>query len=156
MQVIDTPLHDVKLDHISAFPNWGLFIFGVRTSIPKISNFAFTNSIVSTGSQTISTTGGGSANCAFQPQRQGMSNLLGNCFTDALVTHNAIVGDSTSWPKGNMTFKDLQAVGFTSIDKDRVADFHLLPHSRCKQAGSDGKDLGADVAAVDSATAGVL
>jgi len=55
-----------------------------------------------------------------------------------------------------MTFKNLQAVGFTSVEKDRVADLRLLPHSRCKQAGSDGKNLGADVAAVDSATTGVL
>ena len=150
------PLHDVRLDHITAFPSRSLFLLGVRTSIPKISNFAFTNSIVSTGSQAVSTTGGGAANCAFKPERQGIRSLLENCFTNAIVTHNAIVGDSAGWPKGNMTFKNLQAVGFTSVEKDRVADLRLLPHSRCKQAGSDGKNLGADVAAVDSATAGVL
>jgi hypothetical protein len=55
-----------------------------------------------------------------------------------------------------MTVKNLQALGFASVEKDRVVDFHLLPNSRCKQAGSDQKDLGADVAAVDSATAGML
>ena len=85
-----------------------------------------------------------------------MSSLLESCFTNAIVTHNAIVGDSIGWPKGNMPFKDLQAVGFIAMDKDRVADFRLLPRSRCKQTGSDGRDLGADVAAVDSATSGAL
>ena len=131
-------------------------MFGVRNSIPKISNFVFTNSIVGTGTQIVVSTGGGPVNCAFQPDRQGIMGLLENCFTNATVTHNAIVGDGTGWPKGNITLKSLQAVGFTAVDKDRVADYRLLPHSRCKQAGSDGKDLGADVAAVDSATAGVL
>jgi hypothetical protein len=33
------------------------------------------------------------------------------------------------------------------------ADLHLRPRSRCKKAGSDGKDLAEAVAAVDSATA---
>jgi hypothetical protein len=150
------PLHDIKLDHITAFPPRSLFMFGVRNSIPKISNFVFTNSIVGTGAQSVVSTGGGPVNCAFQPDRQGIMGLLENCFTNATVTHNAIVGDGTGWPKGNITLKNLQAVGFTAVDKDRVADYRLLPHSRCKQAGSDGKDLGADVAAVDSATAGVL
>ena len=150
------PLHDLRLDHITAFPPRSLLILGVRTSIPKISNFAFTNSIVSTGSQVVFSTGGGAANCAFQPQRQGMKGLLENCFTNAVVTHNAIIGDNSSWPKGNMTFKNLQSLGFTALDGDRVTDFRLLPNSRCKQAGSDGKDLGADVAAVNSATAGAL
>jgi hypothetical protein len=150
------PLHDVKIDHITAFPSGMLFIVGSQTSIPKIANFAFSNSIVSLGSKPILSTGGGEANCAFQPQRQGMKGLLENCFTNAMVAHNAIVGDASGWPKGNITLKNLQAVGFTAVDKDRVADYRLLPHSRCEQAGSDGKDLGADVAAVDSATAGVL
>jgi hypothetical protein len=150
------PLHDIKLDHITAFPVKSLFMFGVRKSIPKISNFVFTNSIVGTGSQALVPTGGGPANCAFQPERQRMMGLLQNCFTGAIVTHNAIVGDGSGWPKGNMTFKNLQAVGFAVGDQERIVDYRLLPHSRCKQAGSDGKDLGADIAAVDSATAGVL
>jgi hypothetical protein len=149
------PLHDLRLDHITAFAPRSLFILGVRTSIPKIANFAFTNNIVSTGNPVVITTGGGAANCAFQPQRQGMKSLLENCFTDAVVSHNAIVGDSSGWPSENITFKDLQAVGFASVAKSAVGDFHLLPHSRCKHAGSDGKDLGADIAALDSATAGV-
>ncbi len=149
------PLHDVKLDHLTGFAPHSLFILGVRTSIPKIANFVFTNNIVSTGNPVVVTTGGGAANCAFQPQRQGMTALLENCFSNATVTHNALVGDSAGWPKENMTFKDLQAVGFAAVEKDEVADFHLLPHSRCKRAGSDGRDLGADVAALDSATADV-
>jgi hypothetical protein len=149
------PLHDVRLDHITAFPPRSIFMLGVRTSI-KISNFVFTNSIVSTGTQPISSTGGGPANCAFQPERQGIRNLLENCFPNATVSHNAIVGDSTGWPKGNITVKNLQALGLASVEKDRVVDFHLLPNSRYKQAGSDQKDLGADIAAVDSATAGML
>lgn len=150
------PLHDIKLDHITAFPPTSLFMFGVRKSIPKISNFVFTNSIVGTGSQALVPTGGGPANCAFQPERQGMSGLLQSCFTGAIVTHNAIVGDAWGWPKGNMTFKNFQAAGLPVGDKDRLVDYRLLPQSHCKQAGTDGKDLGADVAAVDSATAGVL
>jgi hypothetical protein len=156
ISAVGPPLHDLKLDHVTAFPPQSLFILGVRTTIPKISGFVFTNSIVGTGSQVVSTTGGGPANCAFQPARQGVGGLLDNCFVNALVTHNAIVGDTAGWPKGNITFKNLQAIGFAAVEHEKITDFRLLPHSRCKEAGSDGKDLGADIIAVEKATEGVL
>ena len=148
------PLHDVRLDHITAFPPRVLFNLGVRLSIPKISNFVFTNSIVSLGMMGITSTGKADENCAAHPQRQGMTGLLVSCFTNSTVTHNAIVGGGGDWPKGNMTFKNLQAVGFTSAEKDRVVDFHLAAHSSCKGVGSDGKDLGADIEAINTATSG--
>jgi hypothetical protein len=152
----DPPLHDIKLDHVTAFPDRSLFMLGVRHSIPKISNFVFTNNIVGVGTQTVVSTGGGPANCAFEPERLGVRGLLENCFTDPTVTHNAIVGDGIGWPKGNSMFKNSDAIGFLATEKGRVTDLHLQAHSRCKQAGTDGKDLGANVDLVNSTTAGVL
>jgi len=148
------PLHDLNLNHLTAFPPRVLFNLGVRMSIPKISNFVFTNSIVSIGMLEVTSTGGGAENCAFQPQRQGMAGLLGSCFTNATVTHNAVVGGGKNWPKGNLAIKNVQAVGFAAAEKDRVVDFHLQPQSRCKAAGTDGKDLGADLEAIENATSG--
>jgi hypothetical protein len=148
------PLHDVWLDHITAFPPRVLFNLGVSLSIPKISNFVFTNSIVSIGTLGITSTGKADENCAGHPQQQGMTGLLASCFTNATVTHNAIVGGGKDWPKGNLTLKNVQAVGFASAEKDRVLDFHLDQHSSCKGAASDGKDLGADIEAINKATSG--
>ena len=148
------PLHDVQLDHITAFPPRVLFNLGVRVTIPKISNFVFTNNLVSMGLMGITSTGGGAENCATQARRQGLTGLLGNCFTNATVTHNAVVGGAGDWPKGNLSVKNVQAVGFVSAEKDRVLDFRLDAHSNLKGAGSDGKDIGADVAAINAATAG--
>jgi hypothetical protein len=150
------PLHDIKLDHITAFPPRAVFILGVRRSLPPIPNFVFSNSIIGTGEETVGSTGGGADNCAFQPQRQGLSGLLESCFTKPAVTHNGVVGGDSGWPKGNFSFKNLQAVGFVAAEKDRVGDFHLRPDSRGKHAGTDGKDLGADMDALGTATAGVL
>jgi hypothetical protein len=148
-------LHDVKLDHITAFPPKLLFMLGVRGALPKISNFVFTNNIVGTGVQLVLSTGG-QDNCAFRPERQGLAGVLESCFSNYTVAHNLIVGGTGNWPKGNMPVKDLAAVRFADTNKDTVQDFHLRPDSRAKHAGTDGKDLGVDLEALSSATAGVL
>jgi len=149
------PLHDLKLDHITAFPPKFLFMLGVRGAIPKISNFVFTNNIVGTGTQLVLSTGGGPDNCAFQPGRQGLVGVLKSCFTSFTVEHNLVVGESDSWPKGNTTVKNLKAVGFVAAEKDSVSDYHLRPDSTAKHAGTDNKDLGVDFSALSTAIDGV-
>jgi len=147
-------LHDVSLDHNTAFPPNALLNVGARASGPKIANFVFTNNLVASGQRGIISTGGRD-NCAFQPERQGPEGVLASCFSNTTFTHNAIV-DGSGFPKGNIALKDLLSVGFSAVRGDKVMDYHLRPDSRSRRAGSDGKDLGADVDAVERATAGVL
>jgi hypothetical protein len=68
---------------------------------------------------------------------------------------NTLAGASASrYPADNFfpTVADWEAQ-FVSYAGD---DFHLKPTSPYKNAGTDGKDLGADMAGLDTATAGVI
>jgi hypothetical protein len=51
--------------------------------------------------------------------------------------------------------KDWKAVGFVDYRGGAEGDYHLSPSSRYRNAGSDGKDVGADIDAVLAATKGV-
>ena len=148
------PLHDVSIDHVTAFPPNVLLNVGADVSQPRIANFVFTNNLVSTGRLEITTTGG-KTNCAFGAPRLAPEEILKRCFSDYIVTHNAIVGARGGWPKGNLTLKNQADVGFLDANKERIQDIHLAPQSRLRGAGLDGKDIGADLGAIEKATAGV-
>jgi hypothetical protein len=51
--------------------------------------------------------------------------------------------------------KDWKAVGFVDFGNGSGGDYHLAPSSHYRNTGSDGKDIGADIDAVASATKGV-
>jgi hypothetical protein len=152
-------LQHVHLDHITMLPNHALFAFGDDTSInPRMNDFLFTNSIVNTGMYPILSTSG-ITDCA----HQGKPILaLGNCFSPYQFTSNAIVGglsrpslSSADWPVGNSFPATDADVQFVNYKNGNGGDYHLLPSSPYKNAGLDGKDLGADVDAVMNALAGV-
>jgi hypothetical protein len=79
-------------------------------------------------------------------------------------THNAIIGASGQWPGENFFPKNEDSVGFVNYNHGNDGDYHLCKAknqpSSCKaaspyvHAGSDGRDLGADIDAVETATRG--
>lgn len=160
---VSPKLHDVWLDHITAFPPRVLFGVGGTAGEPKITNFVLRNSIIGAGERQLTTTGGGPSNCASkQPSPEA---VLNNCFQDISFTHNALVGGSGAWPKSNFFPASFGDVGFVNFNKGSGGDYHLCQGpkrtSSCKgaskyaKAGTDGKDLGADISAIEAATAGV-
>ena len=154
--VSQTPqLHDVSLDHNTAFPPNAILNVGARASGPKIANFVFTNNLVASGQRGIVSTGGGRNNCSFQLERQGPEGVLARCFESYKFNYNCIIG-AGGFPNENIGLKDLNAADFASLRQGKIVDHHLRPGSRCKNAGTEGKDLGADVDEVEKATAGVL
>jgi hypothetical protein len=146
------PLHDVVMDHNTGFAPNALLNVGGNADGPKMSNFVFTNNLVAAGDHQVESVGG-ITNCARKPEKLGPTGVLENCFVGFKFTHNAIVGGS-GWPKDNISLRNLEAVGFANLREGRV-DYHLRPDSRIKHAGTDGRDLGADIDALDSATTGV-
>jgi hypothetical protein len=156
-------LHDVWLDHITAFPPRVMFGVGGNAGETKIMNFVFRNSIVSAGERQLTTTGGGLTNCA-SGQSQPVT-LLDNCFQDIKFTHDVVVGAVGAWPKENFFPGSFSDVGFVNFNKGNGGDYRLCQAPKqpasCKaaskyaKAGSDGKDLGADIDAIEAATAGV-
>jgi hypothetical protein len=154
-------LKDVKLDHITAISARVLINAGIEDG-GKIPNFSFTNNLLGTSERQFTTTGGGPRNCVFQPDRQGPAGILQHCFESSTFTANVIINGFGSWPPGNFLPKDVKAVGFIpGKDFDafrlcRTKDEVCKSRSKFAGAGTDGKDIGADIELVDAATEGVI
>jgi hypothetical protein len=157
------PLRDIRIDHLTGFAPRILFIVGVLPPSPRIAGFTFTNNLIGAGERDVVSTGGGPANCAFQAQRFGAESMFHLCFTNPVVARNVIVNANGSWPKDNFTVKNVAAAGLPS-EKSAIRDFRLCREKNeaasCKkaspylQAGTDGKPVGADLDAINAATAG--
>jgi hypothetical protein len=151
----DAPvLQNVTINHVTAFPPSKLFIVGdmVATS-GQMKNFVFTDNIVNAGTAPVWSTGGGPANCAFHDDPLTTFNA---CFSNFTFAGNAIIATPPAkWPPGNFFPSSAAAVRFVRYNGGNGGDYRLQPSSRYKGAGTDGKDLGADLDAIHSATAGV-
>lgn len=158
-------LRDVKLDHITAFPPRVALNIGADRDKPLPSNFTLTNSILSAGEREVTSTGGGQKNCAFVAGQLGPEAVLKNCFTSLTFSHNVIINPSKQWPRDNFSSKNESAVGFVNFNHGKDGDYHLCKEkgqspscakaSPYAHAGTDGKDLGADMDAIEAATRGV-
>src|ERR1039457_1760683 len=151
-------LQNVTINHITAFPSHMLFLIGDMVAITTpMKNFVFTNNIVNAGIYPVWSTGGGEANCAFHDHPLTTFNT---CFTNSTFTTNAIIGpppsfSAATWPAKNFFPASAGAVRFANYSGGNGGDYHLQSSSAYKSKGTDGKDLGADVDAIDSAIAGV-
>ncbi|MFZ3265300.1 MAG: hypothetical protein WA172_14945 [Terriglobales bacterium] len=162
-------LHDVAFDHVTAFVTGPIFYVGDRLEggdhTEKITNFSVTNSIFMPGDRrpAFASIGGGQANCAHNAQRAGAEAVLDACFTHYRFEKNMIIGDKGGWPKGTIDVSSPKAAGIRDLEKGVSKDARLChAHTTgCTQAspgasaGTDGKDIGADVDAIDAAIAGV-
>ena len=154
-------LRDVHISHNTAFPAKALFILGVGVDREKITNFEFTDNLVGVGDMEIVPTGGGAANCAFQPRAQGPANVVNKCFANSAVTRNVFIGSSKGWPAGNFYAGDASSV-VEDFQGGKNGNYRLCRggQAHCKKAPAfagaspGGKDPGADVEAVKAATAG--
>jgi hypothetical protein len=153
-------LQNVTINHVTAFPPSTLLLVGDTVAISsQMNNFVFTNNIVNAGLYPVWSTGtNGTANCAVH---DSPLTTFSACFnSSSTFTATAIIAPSSNyppskWPSGNFFPVSAAAVQFISYNGGNGGDYHLQPSSPYKGAGTDGKDLGADVDAVDSAIAGV-
>jgi len=147
------PLHDVSIDHVTAFPSRSIFIFGGPRSDKRMSGLSVTNSIFSVGTRTIGSTGGGpQRNCAAQPATRTPEDILHDCFSSYVFEHNLIIEGGGGWPKNNRSLKNAAEVGFSDYRNGKNGNYQLLPSSKFKRAGSDQRDVGADLEAIREAT----
>jgi hypothetical protein len=152
-------LQYVTINHVTGFQPGVMLNLGDDISVnPVMNNFVFTNNLVNAGSGPTKTTGGGGmSDCAYHP---APLNALANCFQPYTFTHNAIIGTPanfppSSYPADNHFPATPAAVGFLNYRNGKGGDYHLQSTSPYKNAGTDGKDLGADMEAIEAALAGV-
>ncbi len=153
---MDAPtLRAVALDHITAFPPKSLFLVGGPPD-RAMREFSLTNSVVTAGEYQFTATGGGpQLACSSEPSLKGPTGVLQDCFASYRFDHNAIIGGVGGWPHGNSSPKHPRDVGFTNYNDGNQGDYRLLKGGRFRGAGTDGKDLGADIDAISRAIAGV-
>ena len=156
------PLHDVALDHVTSFATGA--ILQVTSQDEKIYNFSITNSILNSGGERpeVVSPGGKREHCASAVQRLGPEAVLKACFENYRIEKNLIIGRG-GWPRGNTEVSSLEAAGLRPLENGRSKDPRpcRAQGAGCRKvspgvnAGTDGKDLGADVDAVEAALAGV-
>jgi hypothetical protein len=152
-------LNNVMINHVTGFSDPAhrvLSLLDLPTN-PQMWGFVVTNSILGLGSQTVASAGGGPTNCAhsYVPLPS-----LNECFRTYTFSYNAIIGSSqasnpSDWPAGNYFPANAGVTQFTNFNNANGGNYQLLPSSPYRNAGSDGKDLGADISALQAAIAGV-
>jgi hypothetical protein len=152
-------LQNVTINHVTAFSPSTLLLVGDEVAISSpMKNFIFTNSIVNAGPYPVWSTGtGGTANCAVHDSPLTTFNA---CFTSYSFAANAVIASpsgypASTWPSGNFFPASATTVQFVNYNGANGGNYLLQPSSPYKGMGTDGKDVGADVNAVDAAIAGV-
>jgi len=161
---VQPALHDVRIEHVTSSPVPRYIISFLATNPRKMTNFTFANNILSSDQNIeIGSAGGASENCAFQAERQGPVGVFQSCFENSTFTHN-IIGGGANWPRGNIMVKDFAAAGLRITHEGGASQYHLCREKEddCKKispaigAATDGKDIGADVNAIEKAMAGII
>ena len=151
-------LQNLRIDHVTAFPSRRLFMIGDMAAVSqRMKNFVFTNSIVNAGQFPVWSTGGGPGNCAF-PNHPAAT--FKTCFDGYTFAANVIIGSPATypvsdWPASNFFAPSPAAVQFANYSNGRGGDYRLKPSSPYRGKATDGRDIGADIDAIDSATSGV-
>jgi len=157
------PVHDIQIDHVTVFVTGVLL--AVLNDGPKLPNFTLTNSVFSVGDRRppVASAGGGPESCASKTQALGAEAVLQACFDPYRFDKNLIISGRGSFPKGNIAVGSPEAAGIRDL-KNGVSKDPRLCHAKgpgCNHASpgaaaaSDGRDLGADIDAVEAAIAGV-
>jgi hypothetical protein len=157
------PIHDVQVDHVTAFVTGALL--AIVNAKDKLSNFAITNSVFSVGDRRLPvvTAGGGPEACASRTQALGSEAVLQACFDPYKFEKNLIITAKGTFPKGNFVVGSPEAAGIRDL-KGTIARDPRLCHAKgpgCSKASpgalaaTDGRDVGADIDAVEAAIAGV-
>jgi hypothetical protein len=150
------PLHDVTIDHVTAFPPRVLFNVGGPRAGAKMDHLTITNNIFLADKSPVTSTGGGvGRNCSAGPIANSIDLVLRSCFASFNFHHNVLIGGGGGWPKENHSAKNIGDVGFANPTGGDNANYQLSERSKFKHAAADQKDPGADLDAVDAATAGV-
>jgi hypothetical protein len=147
------PISDISIKHNTVLSKNPKVAFILDVAGTQSMGLTFTDNIMSVPAGTV-VSGGNATGCAYS----GNTNLLrlNACLLPNYEFNgNVFIGGTNTWPAGNYFPSSPTAVGFTSLNGLNGGDYTLLPASSYKNKATDGKDPGADVAAVNTATAGV-
>jgi hypothetical protein len=154
-QAPDPLLQNLSINHVTAFGTGLLSVSG--STSPKMANFTFTNNILVVGTYPVWSASGKSTDCA---RYDVPLTTFNDCFTSSAFANNVLIGAGStyppsSWPSGNFFPTTANALQFVNYNNAIGGNYQLLSTSPYHNAGTDGKDLGADISTILSETAGV-
>ncbi|PYM95004.1 MAG: hypothetical protein DME04_05955 [Candidatus Rokuibacteriota bacterium] len=136
----DHGISDLVIDHNTGFMDQA--VLHADGGEPH-TRFIYTNNLTPAGAQGFAGTG----------TSQGIDTLTAY-FPGAVFMRNVLAGGNASlYPAGNFFPAALAAVGFVDLTG---GNYRLAASSPYKNAGTDGKDIGADIDAIEVAFAGGL
>jgi len=142
-----TETASVTVDHNTIFNSHSILVGYENSS----TNFSYTNNISAYGEGIIGATGLGSA-------------ALAQYFPGAAVTANVMMGGNAGfwdgaasrYPQGTFFPSTWAEVGFVNYNGGLGGDYRLAASSPYKNAGTDGRDLGADIDQLRAAQGGTI
>lgn len=111
-------------------------------SNPKAERFVFVDNLLSNGNYGFAGTGTGPG-----------TPTLERHFGDFTFRNNAFIGGGGKYPPGNLFLAGVPAVRFVDF---KAGNYRLASGGPLRRAGSDGRDIGADIDEVERAIAGVV
>jgi hypothetical protein len=156
---VKNPLNSLTINHITAFPDPGshLMILGSVAGNPSMYGFVFSNNLVLAARYPVWNAFGSKTSCGAPDQP--LPSISG-CFSTYTFANNGLIATPSqfppsSWPAGNYFPNTPGDVGFVNYNNGNGGNYALVASSPYKNKGTDGKDLGADIAGLEAALAGV-
>jgi len=154
------PLNTITINHVTVFPDVGSHAMSVGNTDgnPPMYGLVFTNNLTLTGRYPVwNVFGGGKTGCA---TGDVPITSIQNCFTTNTFQTNGLISTPSKyppskWPANNFFPATPADVQFVNYNNGNGGNYQLLNSSPYKNAGTDGKDLGADIAGLNAALAGV-
>jgi hypothetical protein len=151
-------LNSISIRHVTGFPDQRGHVMGISNSLnfPQMYALNFSDNLVVVPTYPVWSAGGVN-NCAVADVPL---TVFVACFKTYTFTNNVLAAATqafppSKWPGGNFFPATVNDVGFVNYNNGNGGDYHLQASSPYKGKGSDGRDPGADIDAVNAATQGV-
>ena len=157
---VNKPLNNLTINHMTVLTdsNRLLLVVGSDSRNRELpSNIVFTNNVAVAGKYSVWSTGGQyNGACAKSGQPLVTFN---RCWDSSYTfTNNVLIdypSDQGPWPANNYLSSTATSVEFANFNNGRGGNYKLLPSSPYRDLGTDGKDIGADIGAIETAITGV-
>lgn len=151
-------LNSISIRHVTGFPDQRGHVLGIANSLnnPEMYGFTFSDNVVVVPTYPVWSAGAVN-DCAVADVP---ITVIVACFKTSTFSNNILAAAThafppSKWPGGNFFPATVNDVGFVNYNNGNGGDYHLQASSPYKGKGSDGRDPGADIDAVNAALQGV-
>jgi len=147
-------LNNVSMQHNTAIPDPDGHVLSIVDDVDTMPGFVFAENLVITPPFPIWSGGGGSTNCAAS---DSPLTVMETCFPGYVFSGNLFAGDlsrypASTWPAGQWFTNSANTVGFVNY---AAGNYVLASSSPYINKGTDGREIGADVAGLETMIVGV-